>query len=141
MKKYIIIALLFMSSFAYGQSAFIINDNAVTTSNDTLISSWQTITDFSRLQLYFEIGDSVSYGFTVQYRGGGLTAVSLTALSGADSISSLGSATSVGKGLILRDYTANIIPGANSFRVIAIRKTYSTAVTSSLKVWMDALYQ
>lgn len=138
MKKILIVLSFFLAfSFASAQEfdGYLVNDDAVTTSNDTLISSWTDISGFGQVELFITIGDSISFGaFTVEWDGGTGTAKTVSVLSGADTLSSLGSASSKSNGVLLRGYTTNIIPGAGSIRITAIRKTYSTAVTSSLKI-------
>lgn len=119
----------------------IINDVAVTSSNDSLYSGWIDITPYNAVELYVIVGDSLSLvgKFNVQYRAGlGSTEWATATPYSSDTalISNLGQATNKASGRLLRGHgaTTNIIPGANFIRIFAIRNAYSVGVTSSLRV-------
>lgn len=134
---FIAVVLFFVSLSAQAQefTEYMINDVAVTTSNDTLISGWVDISGWGEVELFVTIGDSIAFGtFSLEWDGGTGTVMSTTILTGADTLSTLGSSSSESGGLILRGYGTNIIKGAGQVRITGIRKDYSDGVTSSLKV-------
>lgn len=120
----------------------IIDDNAVTSTNDTLFSDWVNVDRFSDVEIFVVTGDSISFngGFVIQYKAGGDYFGSATPYSSDTAlISNLATATPKASGKVLRSGSvSSIIPGATQVRARLIRQTYSTAVLSSARVVLVA---
>ena len=143
MKKYlyVIIPVLLIGLFIFvaykpANVVNLHNDSAVTSTNDTLTGSWKYIANAEDVEIFMELGDSISYLTRVDFYTGTSTSYASYTLSGSDTTSNLASPTIKGQGKVLKGFTANNIAGASSIRVVHIRKDYSTAHTSSIKTWM-----
>lgn len=143
MKKiFLIIGFLFLTALANAQfnnTQLIINET-VTSANDTLVSSVVNIEQYSTVELFVIVGDSVSFedGFTVFVQGGDTNTYTFTPYTTTDTslISNLGgSGATEQSGRILRGFTANNIKGGTNFLVRAVRRDYSDGTSCILKVW------
>ena len=130
---FLFVVILSLSAFNLtGSQKFIIYDEAVTTSNDTLVSEWVSIGSSQNVAIFYNTDDTSYVKGSFEYRYGSVTSVnSLTA--DTLSLDTRGSAlTGISKGKVLRGYglTADLIPGANAVRVTMIWKAGSEATTA-----------
>lgn len=148
MKKLIFLflfSLIFLTVKGQEQTYTLISDDAVTSTNDTLSSGWVDIKWFEQADIFVVIGDSISFngGFTVFARTetsdtNSLRVTPYTTAADTATISNLGGTLLYEvSGKVLRGFTANSVPGATKVKIIAVRRDYSTAVTSSLKVYLQ----
>lgn len=114
---------------------FAIYDEAVTSSNDTLVSSWIPLNGSTNVSLFYSVGDSTYMKGTFEYRYGSLTSVSSVA---ADTLSldNRTGSSGLSKGKILQGcgLAASLIPGANAVRVTMIRQAASGGATNACYV-------
>lgn len=143
LKKFImpllfVFVLTFMAVNITGTEKFIIYDEAVTSSNDTLVSAWTYIGSSSNIAIFYNVNDSCYAKGSFEYRYGQTTAIS-NVVADTLSLDTRGSTSSLSKGKVLRGYglTADLIPGANYLRVTMIRKDGS-ATTTAVKVGLIA---
>ena len=145
MLKKFIMPLLFMFVLTFmavnitGTEKFVIYDDAVTTTNDTLTSAWTYVGSSPNVAIFYNTDDTSYVKGSFEYRYGQTTAISNVA---ADTLSldTRSSAVSgLSKGKVLRGYglAADLIPGANYIRVQMIWKAGSEA-TTSVKVGLIA---
>lgn len=126
--------VIWYSTMGVGDYAkYIINDAAVTTTNDTLVSSWIPLNGATNVAIYYGVTDSCWVNGKFEYRYGGMQQVS-SGVTDTLSADSQGSATSVSKGKILQGFglATSLIPGANQVRITLIRRAGS-GTTSSVK--------
>lgn len=142
MKKIIIalFALFLVAGVSQSQVVNLINDEAVTDANDTLVSEWIYIGDANYVELFHSVDDTVDIRFYVDYAVGSErgTYYVTTAI---DSIKSTGTAsTQVSVGKTLRGYgtsaIVNLIQGANYIRLRSYFQTASEA-SGIYKAWLN----
>jgi len=119
----VVIAVVLVSVGAGDYHKYAIIDDAVTTTNDTLISSWIPLNGATNVALYAYTNDSLWVRTTWSYRYGQDDAVTNI----ADSIGLYNSLSvndvGLSKGKILQGFglATSLIPGANAIRVTSIR--------------------
>lgn len=131
-----ILCLLFFFMLGAGDySRYAINDSAVTTTNDTLISPWIPLNGASNVSIFYGCDDSTYIKGTYEYRYGTLTSVVGDTLLLDNRVGSTG----LSKGKILQGYglAASLIPGANSIRFTMIRQSQSGDATNDFKLGIN----
>lgn len=122
----VLIVALVLGLAGYGAGdyhKYAIYDDAVTTTNDTLISQWIPLNGATNVALYAYTNDSLWVRSTWEYRYGQDDAVTTI----ADSIGLYNSVSvdnvGLSKGKVLQGFglATSLIPGANAIRVTAIR--------------------
>jgi len=119
----VVIAVVLVSVGAGDYHKYVIYDDAVTTTNDTLISSWIPLNGATNVALYAYTNDSLWVRTTWSYRYGQDDAVTTVAdsigLYNSHSVNDVG----LSKGKILQGFglATSLIPGANEIRVTSIR--------------------
>lgn len=135
-----------------GDAKYIINDEAVTSSNDTIVSGWVDVTGCFGVELMFQIDDTCRIDYQVDYSFGIATDATNGYLTvagvGTDSIKTTGTANAnLIKGVLLKGYgtsaITNLIPGANFIRVRCYRfvgaGAYASEATNTLRVGINRL--
>jgi len=111
---------------------YVIYDDAVTTSNDTLISAWIPLNGATNVALFYNTDDTSYVKGSFEYRYGQDAAIS-NLVADTLSLDNRSSADDVGlsKGKILQGYglATSLIPGANAIRVTMIWKAGSKTTT------------
>lgn len=116
-------------SKAYEIDKYLVYDDAVTTSNDSLESAWYDINPHStQVEMYLYVDDTARIDYYIDYRYGADQEVTLA----VDSIVTVGTAlTGKGKGIVLKGYgtsaIVNNIPGARQVRYRAYWNARSEA--------------
>ncbi len=129
MKKLIALLFLLVAVSSYSQTKTLINDEAVTSSNDTLVSEWIYIGNADHVEIFNSVDDTMHVKYYIDY-GVGSNASSYYATVAVDSIKSTGTAsTQVSVGKVLRGFgtsaISNLIPGANYIRMRAYNQSGS----------------
>lgn len=128
-KTFLMLLLGFILIFLAFDNASVVTlfqDSAVTTTNDSLTSSWIDIGTAEQVAIFNTIDDTMDVDFEVEYRAGTETFIRVA----LDSLANTGT-TLTGKshGQVLRGYGAsaitNLIPGANFIRIRAVRQSGS----------------
>lgn len=129
MKKLFALLFLLVAVSAHSQVITLINDEAVTSSNDTLTSSWVYIGNANYVELFNMVDDTMHVKYYVDYSVGGVNGTYYATVA-VDSIKTTGTAstmTAVGK--TLRGYgtsaISNLIIGANYIRLRAYNQSGS----------------
>lgn len=129
-----LIAIIILSVYSMGAGdyqKYVIYDDAATTTNDTLISSWINLNGATNVSLWYYTDDTSYVKGSFDYRYGTDTEISsLTA--DTLSLDTRSSAVSgLSKGKVLQGYglAASLIPGANQVRVTLIWKAGSETST------------
>jgi hypothetical protein len=134
MKKLIFLALIALGSLSFGQTAEYVFSTVVTSTNDTLVSSWRNITNYSQIEYAAECDDSLKIYINVDY---GIGNAPLSYDTYADSLVTT-SDTGDRDAVILRGYGAsgivNLLPGANYIRYRVYAVDAGTAVSSTLRL-------
>jgi hypothetical protein len=131
-----VLSLLFFVLLGAGDyTRYAINDSAVTTTNDTLISPWIPLNGASNVSIFYGVDDSTYMKGTFEYRYGGLTSVS-SVVGDTLSLDNRVGSTGLSKGKILQGYglAASLIPGANAIRFTMIRQSQSGDATNDFKL-------
>jgi hypothetical protein len=111
---------------------FVIYDNAVTTTNDTLVSAWIPLNGATNVSLFYNTDDTSYVKGSIEYRYGTLDAITLGAADTLSLDTRGGALTGLSKGKILQGFglATSLIPGANAVRVTMIWKAGSETTTS-----------
>lgn len=141
--KNIIISLFLLCLVAVGANSQVlplISDNAVTSTNDTLVSDWKYIGNANYVELGVAIDDTMHIKYYIDY-GTGAEASTYYATVAVDSIKSTGTAsTMVYLGKTLRGYgtsaVSNLIIGANYIRIRAYNQSGSET-TGIFRAWLN----
>jgi hypothetical protein len=137
-----VVVLFFVYFFITGSGdyqKYVIYDDAATTTNDTLVSAWIPLNGACNVALFYNTDDTSYVKGSVEYRYGGLDAITLGA---ADTLSldTRGTTlTGLSKGKVLQGFglATSLIPGANAIRVTMIWKAGSE---TSTKVHVGMIY-
>lgn len=127
MKVLILAVILLFTGFSLMNTVPVIYSTTVTSSNDSLESSWINA-DYNDVSITLYVNDTMRVDYYIDYRVDTLSALTLA----VDSIKTTGTAlTGLSKAVILRGYGAsaitNLIPGANQFKVRGYRHSSSGA--------------
>jgi len=130
---FLFVVILSLSAFNLtGSQKFIIFDEAVTTTNDTLVSEWVSIGSSQNVAIFYNTDDTSYVKGSFEYRYGQTTAISSVTADTLSLDTRGGALTGLSKGKVLRGYglAADLIPGANAVRVTMIWKAGSETTTA-----------
>lgn len=129
-----------------GDAIFIISDEAVTSSNDSLESEWKDITGCTDVEIGMYVDDSTRIDYYIDYSFGTMKSESGTGYLtlAVDSITTaLSTSTGKYKGIMLRGAGAsgivNQIPGANWIRWRGYRNSARSETTNVCKVGLKTI--
>lgn len=137
---FIVVAFLALASIGAGDyHKYIIYDDAVTTTNDTLISAWIPLNGATNVALFYGTDDTSYVKGSFDYRYGSETEISSVVADTLSLDTRTSTAAGLSKGKILQGYglATSLIPGANAIRVTMIWKLGSQATT---KVHVGLVY-
>lgn len=112
---------------------YAIYDNAVTSSNDSLISSWINLNGATNVAIFYSVDDSTYVKGTFEYRYGTDTEISSLTADTLSLVNTLGS-SGLSKGKILQGFglATSLIPGANAVRFKLYRQSTSGDATNAV---------
>jgi len=118
---------------------YVIYDDAVTTTNDTLISAWIPLNGATNVALFYYTDDTSYVKGSFDYRYGTDTEISSVAADTLSLDTRTSAAAGLSKGKILQGFglATSLIPGANAIRVTMIWKAGSETTT---KVHVGLVY-
>lgn len=135
----VVIAVVLVSVGAGDYHKYVIYDDAVTTTNDTLISSWIPLNGATNVAIFYNTDDTSYVKGSFDYRYGQDNEIASLAADTLSLDTRSSAATGLSKGKILQGYglATSLIPGANAIRVTMIWKSGSETTT---KVHVGLVY-
>lgn len=120
-------------------SKFVIYDDAVTATNDTLISAWIPLNGATNVALFYNTDDTSYVKGSFSYRYGSETEINSVVADTLSLDTRKSTAAGLSKGKVLQGYglATSLIPGANAVRVTMIWQEGSEATT---KVHVGLIY-